>query len=207
MPVNREKQVELSDRRRRVADLYVQGVSQTDIAIRLGVNQGTISRDLQAVEKEWAEQRVADIDQAKRLQLEKIDRMEREAWNAWEKSKGPLEINRAGVNQQQKGRAERITKTTAGDPRMLLIVDRCIERRCKILGLEAPVKTAVTDTRGNDVPTDQRVAGVLELLGALRERAGVAATREGSAAVEPGVVRDPSQQPPLEDGSPPGTAG
>ncbi len=43
------------------------------------------------------------------------------------------------------------TEERLGDPRYLLGVDRCIERRCRILGLEAPMKIAQTDPQGKAV--------------------------------------------------------
>lgn len=167
----KEEAVALAERRRRVADLYVQGWRQADIGVRLGIDQGTVSRDLKTIQKEWAEQRVSDIDELKREQLEKIDRVEREAWDGWVRSQKPTRT------KEDSEKPKRTTKTTAGDPRFLLIVDRCIERRSKIVGLEAPQKHANTDSQGNDLPTPQRGRSEFDgLFAALRKRGGVQPT-------------------------------
>lgn len=181
---SRERTIEIAERRRRVADLYLQKHKQVDIAIRLGVSESVISKDLKIIQQEWAEQRVFALDQRKLLELESIDRTEREAWTAWDRSKGPIEISEAtldGSKAPDKGRARRVTKSTAGDPRFLLIVLRCIEQRCKILGLEAPTKTALTDSAGNDLQTPE--AGRVEfdgILAALRERGRTAPPPAGA---------------------------
>ena len=43
----------LWERRARVAKLYLSNVSQWEITVQLGVNQGTVSRDLAAIQDEW----------------------------------------------------------------------------------------------------------------------------------------------------------
>lgn len=147
------EEVEVSERRRRVAERYVQGYKQADIAIALCISQPTVSRDLQEIREEWKQDRQRDIDAYVTEQLEKLDRVEREAWTAWERSKGPREetevslgepeTDAEGKPKKQRAKSRKKTSTTAGDPRFLLIVDRCIERRCKLIpGMEAPTVIA-----------------------------------------------------------------
>lgn len=114
------KRAEITERRRKVAALYLAGNIQTEIASELGVDQATISRDLTALQKLWSEQALRDLGEAKAEQLAKIDKLEREYWEAWVKSQ----------NEQK----------DPGDPRFLDGVQWCVEQRCKVLGLNSPLE-------------------------------------------------------------------
>ena len=67
-----------------ISRLYLTGVTQTDIAARLGVSQQQISYDLKALQKRWLAASLAHVDDAKARELAKIDQLEREYWKAWE---------------------------------------------------------------------------------------------------------------------------
>jgi len=143
----RRSQSQLIRDRRRIADLYLQGKTQVDIGEKLGVSQATISRDLKALQREWLQSTLIEFDKAKAEELAKVDRLEREYWIAWERSCEDAEtVKQRGVESGDKKSKEavKITKGQAGDPRFLIGVQWCIERRCKILGLDAPEKRQVT---------------------------------------------------------------
>lgn len=142
-----KKKVEMADRRRDVAALYLAGKVQTEIAAELGVNQATVSRDLTALQKMWAEQALRDLTEAKAEQLAKIDRLEREYWEAWKASQGEQTATSKKLTREgQKEKAEASTRVAVepGDPRFLDGVQWCIEQRCKILGINAAI-----DVKGN----------------------------------------------------------
>lgn len=138
-----QKKVEIAERRPKVAALYLAGKVQTEIAAELGVDQATVSRDLKALQKEWSEQALRDLDQAKAEQLAKIDRLEREYWDAWAASQGEqTATSKKLVRDGEKEKAEASTRVEVqpGDPRFLAGVQWCIEQRCKILGVNAAVE-------------------------------------------------------------------
>lgn len=142
--MKRQGQVEVSRRRRKIADLYLQGIVQADIAERVGVNQSTVSRDLKALQRQWQESALVDIDEAKAQEIAKIDRLEREYWDAWVRSCSKAETVRqrgkkSGDMPAEITAVDRTVKDQDGDPRFLAGVQWCIERRCKILGLENAV--------------------------------------------------------------------
>ena len=137
--------------RRDVADLYLQGWTQARISEHLNNNgderdyyftRSMVGYDLRALQKAWQKSALVNIDKAKAQELAKVDRLEREYWNAWERSCAPA------ITTRQEGTAvkdgiERIISTSVarnGDPRFLQGVQWCIERRCKILGIDAPEK-------------------------------------------------------------------
>lgn len=79
VPLTTSRATEINDRRRQVAALYLNKVDQKDIAVKLGVSQGTISTDLKALNKEWAEKAHADISEIKARELAELELMELEA--------------------------------------------------------------------------------------------------------------------------------
>lgn len=137
-----------------VSNLYLKGISQSEIAERTGIDQATVSRTLKSLQSEWQSRSIMNIDERKRMELERIDLVEREAWVAWDKSKG----KRTEQLTRSKGRPSKQDPTkmemqpqidvqnkqweSDGDPKYLSIVMQCVERRCKILGIDAPIKTA-----------------------------------------------------------------
>ena len=123
-----------------IKDAYLRGDTQMAIAERLGLSQGQISRDLAKVQKRWRESSLVDINEAKQRELERIDVLEREYWQAWENSKGEQQRSTASKTGDQ-SRAQIVKYESAGDPRFLAGVQWCVEQRCKILGLLAAVKS------------------------------------------------------------------
>ena len=132
---------QLTRDRRRIADLYLQGKLQAEIAGKLGIDQSTVSRDLKALHREWQQSALVDIDKAKGQELARIDRLEREYWTAWQRSCEDAEtVRQEGTKAEGPSKIIKTAKGQAGDPRFLQGVQWCIERRCKILGIDAPEK-------------------------------------------------------------------
>lgn len=141
MKGKRRSPAEISRDRRRISDLYLQGLLQSEIAEQLEVGQATVSRDLKALRDEWLEDSKANFDEAKSRELAKIDRLEREYWQAWGHScKDAETLRQEGDPKQPPTKVVKTSKGQAGDPRFLQGVQWCIERRCKILGVDAPQK-------------------------------------------------------------------
>src|SRR6516165_5290922 len=133
------EQLAIESRRSQVAGLFLQGVRrQGELAERLGVDRSTISRDLKVLNARWKEAGVRDLDAAKGQELERIDLIERESWDAWDKSKKGRETT---TTEQTTGGAGERTKAAVrreeghGDPGYLAGVQWCVEQRSKLLGL------------------------------------------------------------------------
>ena len=136
----RRSQSQLVRDRRIIADLYLQGKTQVAIAEEISVDQSTVSRDLAVLQKEWIVSALVDIDAAKAQELAKVDRLEREYWSAWERSCEDAETLRQEGSGEKPSKIVKTSKGQAGDPRFLQGVQWCIERRCKIIGIDAPEK-------------------------------------------------------------------
>jgi predicted transcriptional regulator len=144
------KKLRTNERQTKVAELYLRQKSQQDIASILGISQATVSRDLQAVQKSWREASLMNLNEAKQRELERIDVLEREYWAAWEESKKPKERTKSEREDGDatKVKAEMQRDTQTGNPSYLEGVRWCINKRCEILGLDAPRKLSSTTPDG-----------------------------------------------------------
>lgn len=130
------------ERRAEVARLYLRGWTQTRIAEFIGVAQPTVSKDLKALQQAWRDAALRDFDEAKARELARLDEVEREAWDAYQRTVGEHVIRTEGVTAGPNGGPyeKSVTEDLAGNPAFLNIVTTCIERRCKLLGIDAPQK-------------------------------------------------------------------
>lgn len=133
--------------RRNISRMYLQGRLQAEIAVELNISQPTVSRDLAYIQKQWAVERLDDFVEKKNIELAKVDNLELEYWEAWKRSQKDAEMRikkavEAG-GETRKEAQERI-EGQVGDPRFLAGVQWCINKRCEILGLDAPKKQDFT---------------------------------------------------------------
>lgn len=159
----KHKAEDLAAERRRVevASLYCQGMFVINIADKLGVTRQTIHKDLRIIKERWREEQVNDIDEKMLNELTKIDEVERNAWEAWERSIG--KVKQTKTTDHPKGQTyEELIKEQAGDPRFLFVVLGCVKKRCEILGLNAPeqVKTTLSFGSEKDLEEMERRMGI-----------------------------------------------
>ena len=152
--------------RRRISDLYLQGALQAEIAAQLGISQPTVSRDLKVLHEQWLADSLIDFGRAKARELAKIDALERTYHTAWIRSCEDAETMRQEGSQAGVAKIVKTAKGQAGDPRFLTGIQWCIERRCKILGIDAPTKM---DVRINEL--DAAIEFELEKLAATSQDA------------------------------------
>ncbi len=136
--------------RAEVAELYLKQWTQQEIADKLDLSRVTVGADLKFIQKSWRESSLIDMNEAKQRELERIDKLEREYWRAWEKSQQDAEesTQKAATELMPDGEIKRKPggevvlkkKGQSGDASYLRGIQWCIEQRCKILGIEAPQK-------------------------------------------------------------------
>lgn len=195
MAQRQNKTEEIASRRAIVAERYLSGMTQVAIGREVGVDASSISLDLKAIRAEWKESRIRDFDEAKAVELAKLDKTEREGWLAWERS----QTNAVKVKTTEDGSGEKVEKWSegqTGDPRFLQIVQTCIQKRCDILGLDAPTKWAQTDGEGNDLSPDSGREEANRILDILAERAGI----NGPAPSGNGHASGDGMEPPPTNG-------
>lgn len=146
------------------ADWYLKGKLQQEIAEHLAsirdytLTQQQISADLKAIRKRWQASAIRDFDELKAQELAKVDHLELTYWDSWERSKvsSPKDVHKV------------IQDFTIGDPRFLTGVQWCINKRCEILGIDAPAKFAPTDPTGRkpyQLTESERMEKLTALLG------------------------------------------
>lgn len=180
-PGRRRSSGELARDRRRISDLYLRGWLQADIAKEIDRSDATVSRDIKVLQRDWLKSALIDFDQAKARELAKIDDLERTYHEAWERSCEDAETTtQKMIGDSKTGRKEmsKTAKGQAGDPRFLQGILQCIDRRCKLLGVDAPQRKEITGKDGGPIETknvdgvtdEERAARIAALLDAARAR-------------------------------------
>lgn len=152
--------------------MYCQGVPQTQIAQELGISLETLLSDLQAVTQEWIASAWAGFDELVARELAKINHLEAVAWQAWERSCRDQETTKVVLQGEDKKRSEKTVRTQAGNSAFLNRICWCIEKRSRLLGLQATGRTAKrTDDEPQDVNTIRMQ--VIDFITSFDERAAI----------------------------------
>jgi hypothetical protein len=155
--MSQNSKFEISKRRQQVAEYRLQGMANFEIAELVHVSPSQISRDLKCISKEWAKERIEDINQIKEKELHKLDLIEKRAWKSWERScdvKTKKSMKKKGTAfKEETGKTKIVGNDSEqtfteeqqiGDPRYMTIILDCIAKRSKILGYEAAQKVDLT---------------------------------------------------------------
>ena len=139
-----------------VAHMVLEGLTVRQMAIVIGkpysggLAVSTVQKDIEAVRREWRKSAVNDVELARAIELERLRNTEHAAWEGWEQSKMPKTVHskryiRCGKRLVRK---VTVTKTTSGlgNPAFLITVLKCIDLRCKILGLYEQPPALSSDT-------------------------------------------------------------
>lgn len=156
MPQNKKRVI--LERRSRVAEMYLRGEAQYIIAEKLGVSTGQISQDLKKLATQWQQSITENMDSIKARELEKINKLEKEYYDAWirscdvktkksmKKKASTTKLGRAlGADEKEQTFTE---EQQIGDPRFLEGVRWCITKREEIFGYGAAKKMDLT-TKGD----------------------------------------------------------
>jgi hypothetical protein len=162
----------------RISSLHLRGHTSAMIVEQLrrhgqDLTIGQVGAYLRISKERWATAALMDIDKAVAQTLAEIEELKAEFWQGYAESKGRTMMVR-GVE----------IVNDAGDPAFLEGVMKCIERRCKLLGLDSPIKIdisaqvrALAEAAGLD-PEE----AVAEAHLVLQEMKGGASTRAPAAA-------------------------
>ena len=182
------QKLEMLQRRQKVADLYLQGLSQASIAEQLEVSQTSVARDLAKIERSWRESAIRDFDAAKERELQRLALIEKNAWEGWKRSCQPIQSATVDGQAADSQKAKRTVKHQNGQPRFLELVLECIDKRAKLLGLDAPIKVSPTTLDGQPLSKEERRAHIEAIM---REHFGAEAVWEDGT--ERGDAHDPEE--------------
>ena len=121
---------EIAERRRKVAAFLLARVTQREIARQLAVSEATISKDAAAIRADWRDEATAYIAEATQQELATLNADEAQ-WRAKQQI-----AQKTGTLKDQLAIYDRIMKI--------------MERRARLLGIDAPVKQDLT-TNGKDL--------------------------------------------------------
>jgi hypothetical protein len=180
LAANKRTKFQIASDREQERKWYLQGWTQAQMAEKLGIDRSMVSRDLKAIQEEWKRNTTFALDEYKARELAKIDHAERCYWEIYERSIEEFRsktIMAKAVNQSnengQKGQSQSVAKPISqvihtesrnGDSRALDGVLKCIERRCKLLGLDAPQKREHIGKDGGPITVEQRRNAIEEQL-------------------------------------------
>jgi hypothetical protein len=139
--VRTEEQV--LDHRIREAEWYKQGQPMAYMAQELGVDLSVIKNDLHAIREDWRERAINTFEDKVWEEVAKIDYVEAQAWQQFFASIGEVETTATSIKTGLMA-SETVTvhtKKQSGPVAYLNVVLSCIDRRCKLLGLDAPEKS------------------------------------------------------------------
>ncbi len=134
--IKRRSKIQIERDRAIISQLYLNGLTQSQIAEKLGMNQSTVSRDLKEIRKQWMKDTAINIDKEKLKDLAMIDKMLDELWEAWEYSRKYQVVKSKGVTTL----IPNDTKNPMGDHRYMSEIDKCIKNRRAIVGTDAPIR-------------------------------------------------------------------
>jgi DNA-directed RNA polymerase specialized sigma24 family protein len=139
--------------------MALDGVSQQEIAHRLGVNRDTVRRDMLAVEEEWQREYARARERMKGIAYRKLQRQEEENWAAWERSKHNAIVETTSTEEAVdtadggqtttrpiKTKAEVQEKHQVGDPRFQQNLLAIWDKQARLFGLYEPARHEVRDT-------------------------------------------------------------
>lgn len=135
------KRAERTHDQKRIAALYLERHTITEIAETLNLSRTTVHRDIMALEDAWRRDGLLDMHRAKMRQLMELRRVRNEALHAWEESKkGETEITQHRPTPSKRSPKPKATreiikrKTSTGDPAYLAAFLRAIEDEGDLLG-------------------------------------------------------------------------
>ncbi len=154
-----------------ISDLYCKGYEFREIAKKLNtVNPYSLSHvqvfnDVKLIVARWREYAAQAIDVLKAEELSKINKLEKTYWEAWERSLKPRLTKSKEIDGTPRKNAlpgeEQYTITkqkkyereeeSDGNPAYIAGIQWCVNKRCEILGLDAPKKKQLSGDEDNPV--------------------------------------------------------
>lgn len=132
--------------------LHNRGQSAWQIGQVMGLSERMVRYDLKLLADRWRAECAAGIAAHKEAELAKVHELYLVYWDAWQKSLEDRQTTSTKkISAPMMDRAEAAIKKEQreGNPAFLAGIQWCIETRCKILGLNAPIKfrnvTELTD--------------------------------------------------------------
>lgn len=154
LPKNKRDPGQAEIDRIKIAEMYLAGQTQHEIAQAIGVSQQQIAYDLKIIRQRWREAQIKSYSEHIELQLAKVDHAERELWKAWYATQGEEEIVSHEAGMTPKGEVDKTTvrrRKIHGTSSYMDGILKCIDQRSKLLQLDVNAAILATVRAGYDV--------------------------------------------------------
>lgn len=154
LPRPRRSKLKIAKDQELTARLYLQGKTLLEIAEATGNNVGVVNKDLTVLKQRWQKSAMEAMDARVSVAAARVSRIYNEAWAAFEESrkqKVSLTQKVRDDGAEQVKESSRKVEEQYGDPLFLELALRCIERTCKIFGVDGPIKLDVTQENKSGV--------------------------------------------------------
>ena len=149
MAENKRTEFQIMYDRVLISEMYRKGAYQETIRdainaryksdkLEVTLTRQQIGYDIKELIKEWRESAVLNIDEIKQAELEKINIIEAEMWEAWFRSKTTKEIEREKEGFNSKGEFLETVVTRSypiGETKYIDTIKWCVEMRLKLFGI------------------------------------------------------------------------
>ena len=138
----------------RTADMYLENMTQQEIADAIGVSRQQIGADIKELERRWQKASIEKITKRKARTLQKVGKLEKHAWRMLHKTNREMYEAMKEEGTRDGAAFDRLSKKiseSASDPRWAKVLLDCWKRESDMLGMDAPDKLALTDTAGKDI--------------------------------------------------------
>ena len=183
MAATKRNATQIAHDRREIARLYLrERLTQAEIGDRLGMTRQMVTYDLRALRREWLDAGLMDLTEHKARELAKTNELERTYWAAWEQSQEVRTTSTTGQTSGGVAHAQIRKETREGNPAFLAGVQWCIDRRCKLLGLDAPTQSWLSGPKGGPIEVTEVTAARERIMGLIARQtaAGAEGDSDGS---------------------------
>ena len=132
----------------RASEMYLDGATYREIAIELKISHTRVVQVMQGLRERWRRDSWKNIELLMCRELRTIDAVENEAWEAWDRSKKNAETLQTKAAPGGKKTTTKTVVGQVGDARFLQVVNDCVEKRCKILGIQRTIGDMFPEPEG-----------------------------------------------------------
>ena len=123
------------------AELYLRGLTYSQIAEQLEISYKQVRTDVALARECWRDRASQAIATRLYEEVARIDRVERAAWEGWDRSlRDAVQTTTEDIDRTEGGETKlkivRVPQT--GNPAFLKMISDCIKQRCELLGLLDP---------------------------------------------------------------------
>lgn len=124
--------------------------------------------DIAELKKRWREAAKEDVEARLAQELRRIDEIEREAKEAWERSRQQsvrttqerVERPNGKTAKDDATRVQIVREEHVGDPRFLDIVMNCVTQRCRLLGINPALRIEQSGPDGGPIQVESETHGL-----------------------------------------------